>query len=248
MIEIVTHCWCPPGVPWYAEHLRWQYASLWRNARDSEVVWTVCWNGGDRATREALHRCHTNACSGLLINEIELDLPLLFRRAIGRDRAAQRTRADVVWFTDADYLFHDGCVAAVERLCGPQTWLAMPSHISISRTHELGQRRVEEAMDEPLPELDPADFEPRKQRVCIGGVQIVGGDTAREVGYLRGTPWQNPVDPAMGFRSCRCDVAFRRSMGGKAERLAIPGVYRLRHTRDGRDYTRDGEKVGRQAW
>ena len=250
-VEIVTHCYCPPGVDQYAEYLRWQFASLVRWARDLRVTWTVCFTRQDPVTTRMIEGIETAlsvARPGLLLRAVDLEPAYLFRRAIGRNFRALETLADVVWFTDVDYLFGLDCLATVLRLVAPTDGLRLPAEILIHRDHATGDADVAAARGVLLPAPDPTHFLPRRQRTAIGGVQIVGGDTARERGYCRDSKWVEPVDPAAGFRSCKCDRAYRRLNGFRAVRLPIPNVYRLRHGTDGRDFTADGRDAGREVW
>jgi len=91
-------------------------------------------------------------------------------------------------------------------------------------------------------------FALKRQRIAIGGVQIIGGKVARRIGYLDRTQWVEPVDAAIGFRSCKCDVAWRRTNGLVAARLDIPNTFRIRHSTAGRDYNLGGDALGRVVW
>lgn len=251
-IEIVTHVYCPPGVDQYAEHLRWQFASLVRYGSCVGIRWTVCYTRDDPRTAELVVRLGKMigdlTFGQFVLQGLDLAPSMLFRRAIGRDWAARNTTADVVWFTDADYVFGPGSLAATVAGVAGRSGLFMPAEIQIHRDHATGDADVAAGRAVRLPDPDPTHFLARRQKVCIGGVQIVDGDTARRVGYCGGTRWTEPVDPSLGFRSCRCDLAFRKLNGFSAVRLAIPNVYRLRHSRDGRDFDLTGEQIGKAVW
>jgi hypothetical protein len=254
-IDIVTHVYCPPGLSCYAKHLLWQYASLRRYSPPEVCVrLKVCASFHDKTTMAILARVldddSRRATPEFAVVPVLLDQERLFRRAIGRNIATNATLADVVWYTDADYLFGDGCLDAVARLVRPDQ-CAMPARVKISTDHETGQRMVDDPPldDDGWPVIDDTRFSERRERVAIGGLQIVGGDVVRERGYLReDREWQQPVDASLGFRSCKCDVAFRRYVGQPFVRLDIPNVYRIRHTSDGRDFAADGTNLGKQAW
>ena len=249
-LEIVTHCYCPPNIPWYAEHLRWQFASLCLH-RLEEVVWSVCYTPSDIATVRSLEIClaKNKVNHAVKILPISLEPASLFRRAIGRNIRAKATRADVVWFTDVDYSFGPDCLdVAVVRLneCEREENLIFPAHTWISIDHGIGQNMVKQHMQEacPLVTQYKAWFKLRANRTAIGGIQIVLGDYCREHGYLDGTKWVNPVSVDEGFRQCVCDKRFRRQVGDSV-RVEIPNVYRIRHTEDGRDFDLEGRKGGR---
>ena len=250
-IAIISHCYCPPGLDVYAEHLRWQWASLLQYPSDAYVTLIVCcafrerdaatWKvleGGDVKIHPLRLRCLTYS----------LSLDKLFRRAIGRNDIATHTGYDIYWFADVDYLFGPVCLDAVAEQVGPDDELCCPEYVNISTSHEIGQQLVNEYRGKPIPPIPTELFTRRRQKVAIGGCQIVGGNTARRVGYCQGTKWLRPVDPNKGFRSCKCDRAFRRSNKFTPRKLDLPNVFRLRHDCDGRDYDLTGNKIGKGAW
>lgn len=267
LIEIVTHCYCPPNVPWYAEHLKWQFASLVLNKPERcKVKWTVFATLEDQVTCRRLDRCRElldEDGKWLTLNFQQLQPAWLFRRSIGRDRASKVTKADIVWYTDADYLFGPGCLDAVADKLQPSSLLHMPKQYWISFEHDeklaekhknphhrRGQIMIEQELLNDLPKIDDRKFKQRISRIAIGGQQIIGGNFARKQGYLRGIGnWQSPVeDVSMGFKSCRCDNVWRRIHSLAAKRIDIPNLFRIRHTVDGRDYSKDGERLGKKAW
>ena len=253
-IEIVTHCYDPVGMDQYGELLKHQIASLCRHSVPgvNVVLSVVC----DPVMSERVRKFIVNASAccdpppkGLTIRCIELAYEGLFRRAIGRNMCALNTGADLVWFTDCDYAFGLNCLRVITQNYGKMAGLLMPRNLQISNDHQTGDATIARGRSEALPELIDEDYSQRRQRICIGGVQIIGGDLARERGYLNGTKWIEPVDASYGFRSCRCDKAFRKWLGMPAQRVPIPNVYRLRHSKDGRDYNLDGDKLeGKEAW
>lgn len=246
-IEIVTHCYCPPGVDGYARMLAAQCESLLRwKPRATRVTLSVFTTGCDELTL----KCVDTWSEQLALENVDL-IPYvlhpsdLFRRAIGRNIAARTTSADVVWFTDVDYFFGPGCLDAVtEAVPLEGVDLYCPREVLICRDHATGDELV--ATGRALDSLDL--FVARRQKVAIGGCQIVAGAWARRNGYLHGTRWVKPVSAEQGFRSCKCDRAFRSVNKLRTEHIDAPGVYRLRHTRDGRDYDVNGRKVGRSVW
>ena len=160
----------------------------------------------------------------------------LFRRAIGRNEAALSSHAELVWFTDVDHFFGLGCIDGLWR-----AWesledyrsLIWPRYLMIHRNHEIGDRYAERSGN-PL-DIDPADFILRRNKMAIGGIQIVPGSLARRLGYLGGHPgW---LQPRATFGRCRGDQPFRRicRSEGLAQAVVFPGLYRLRHSANGRD-------------
>ena len=251
-IEIVSHCFCPPGVTQYAEHLIWQWASLTLYPPPVPTTLSVCFTGTDLETWQRLQTMQEMISEGrsdpaVSLQTVQMKPSQLFRRAIGRNWCAKRTKADVVWMTDVDYLFGPGCLTEIAKLVGPDSGLMQPGYMRINTTHDIGDKMVQGNLANDLPTIDTSLFSERKQRTCIGGCQIVGGDLARRIGYLDGTAWMEPVEDAKGFLSCRGDKKWRSSNNLKAKRLPF-SVYRIRHNIDGRDFTLDGENKGKEVW
>lgn len=240
-IEIVTHCWSGSEVPIYHRLLQIQLGSIARYAPSifDKVKVTVCFNPEDIKTAEiaALYFENPESKRNVRISMKPLLKKHLFRRAIGRNLAAKKTKADVVWFTDCDYLFMGDCLRdAYEACLASQHNMVFPSTVHIHKAHSFGDVLIDKLERKPFhfPVIDREHFEPRKERKAIGGIQIVKGDWCREFGYLDGTKWVEPVDPSKGFRSCKGDVPFRQAVG-RSEAVDISGVYRVRHSRAGRD-------------
>ncbi len=257
-IEIVVHCYDPPGVELYSQMLRWQWSSLVTHSCRGRVKWTVCFTADDRSTADVLFQISDEARAAFVDRPddpvgklISLRPGELFRRAIGRNSAALASESDVVFFTDCDYLFGEGCLDAILDAVEPSSGLTIPMGTLICRDHATGDRliRAGRYQDQPSADFDDRElFVPRRQKLAIGGVQIVGGDLARRIGYLNGTKWVKPVDPAAGFRSCRCDKVWRKRNKLQAVRVLIPNMLRLRHTIAGRDVDGDGNHKGKEVW
>ena len=193
------------------------------------------------------------------LQRVQMKPGQLFRRAIGRNWCATRSEADIVWMTDVDYVFGPDCLTRLSELMDVDSGLSMPSTLWMSKDlngrggdrpdHALGDKMVADNLENDLPTIDESLFASRRQRICIGGCQIVGGNLARDIGYLGDKPaWMEPVDEAKGFLSCRGDQKWRRSNKLSAERLDIPSVYRIRHSADGRDLNLSGENKGKEVW
>lgn len=245
-LEIITHCYCPPGQDHYAKCLDWQWRSLCIHdfGKFTSVKLTVCASSQDEATYKQL--AYMLDHPGTVDVELEL-MPYakLFRRAIGRNMIARRTKADLVWFADADYFVGKEFYPSLCEVKIPYLWLEWPETYWINSSHEVGDSMVNE---EPFSSREwSSGFKLRKQRKPIGGLFFVSGETARN-GYLDGTRHQKEVDPEKGFRQCRCDVPYRKGMMA-CKPNSIEGIYRLRHTVNGRDYYLDGTKgEGKAAW
>lgn len=264
-ILVVTHCYAE-HVKTYAEHLRVQITSMARaDKRNAEVELAVCYTPSDEATALVREHWREDLADDIGVTWIALDKSRLFRRAIGRNIAARGIRAEVYWFTDVDYFFGKKTFDALSDLVDENDGLCCPKTVNISTDHEAGDAWVERALNgkrwmrNNFTAKDMAEaFAARQQRVAIGGCQIVGGNVVKATGYLDADKrWQRPVDETAGFRSCRCDRAFRGQVKrwlAENERdqatkyIDVPGVYRIRHTVDGRDYNDAGEKKGKGVW
>ena len=267
MIEIVTHCYNPPGIDIYSQMLKHQVASLVHHRCDWKVRLTVCYSPLDEVTTEQIQYLKSSLEDSPFVefNPYPLDEGTLFRRALGRNEVALATRADVVWFADVDMLFGENCLSVAHELAMTKPGLYMPCEVQISFDnnnewsssdrphHEVGRVYIDSHRDDPCPTIKPEFFGGPWTGPCIGGVQIVHGDVARR-GYLSGTSFvQKTVDPSQGFRSCIGDKKYRKwltSLGVPGPiKLEIPNCYRIRHLVDGRDFLANGTRLeGKEAW
>lgn len=244
-LEIISHCFCPPGVTHYAKMLEWQVAAINRHFGGFyQVDLFVCCDAADATTSETLQKLLDSPCvPGFRLYPEFMQQKDLFRRAIGRNYRALRTRADVVWFTDIDYFPGPSCLADLAANVDRWSSLMYPGEIQLNSSHAIGDEML--AAEKPG-YIVPEYFVPKRLNKAIGGVMCIGGNVARQYGYLEGSKkWLRPSDPARGFRQCRCDVAYRRQMFkefGAAQRFKCRSVYRIRHTTDGRDYDLAGVK------
>lgn len=245
-IEIVSHCYAGP-MPQYAAMLHYQLSSLLLFPPERcEVKMTVVWTEEDKPTQELLEKFFSQAQSSFPKSIDFHPLPLepgeLFRRSIGRNRCARTTMADLIWMTDVDHVFGAGCLDALADVLREDrdSEFMRVQRLQVSKTHALGDTALARAtfssktIFEPL-ELNPYDFQERKERRPIGGLQIMRQDLAHRIGYLNDVEkWQRPMDPAGGFRQCKCDVAFRKTTPA-AVPINLPNLFRIRHSRAGRD-------------
>jgi len=242
-IEIVTHVFAGK-LPLYAQHLRFQLASLINHPPEADVSYTLFW-------ADEYHDPHTAMLADLQFdtfnfNAIAMPREQLFRRAIGRHWRSQQPMCDLIWYCDADMYFGPGAIDAVCNQVQDDGKLYFPRKSLMSRDHATGQQTLEAAKDEMWPQIDPAQFRPQKNFFAIGGIQILGRETAKRVGYLgfkegeagynrRHTKWSQPVDPEKPFAEFRDDTAWRRhhfSMhagSGAQVKIDVPNLYRLRH-------------------
>lgn len=260
-IEIVTHCWSGDKVPIYHRLLQWQLNSLLNYDTGGlfNTQITVYCSVQDKQTIDTLNYFQPlfNKRQYTKLVAVGVAKEYLFRRAIGRNNAALHSTADIMWFTDCDHLFLGTSLhAAWIRCLEASTNMVHPKQVYINTTHADGDTLLNVAKNGRqdiktacvLNEYSKQLFTLRKEKNAWGGLQIVKGDYARKHGYLNGTDWVNPVNADEGFRSCKCDVPYRKSCGGSTG-VDIPNVYRIRHTRAGRDggTVDHGEKLRAKA-
>lgn len=247
-LQIVTHCWSGPDVPIYHKLLKLQLCNLLHASERANVSVSlvVVWTISDLPTSKVVSQVQWLDNKHLDIVSMPLDPEELFVRAIGRNMAAKQTKAEVVWFTDCDYLFSSGALEqAVEQMrANPQADLIWPNNVMIHADHAIGDAFLQTEYDlrekegwKPLEIKDAYDagFRLRREKRAIGGMQIVRGDWCRKNGYLDQTGWVNPSYKEH-FQQCRCDVPFRRQFVGDTKiSTDIEYVYRVRHSRAGRD-------------
>lgn len=226
-IEIVTHCYAG-DIPQFAYMLDYQLKSLHSGLSGKWHQITVCCCSEDLLTVQVI-KDHFELLRGR-IKIMSLNRGELFRRSIGRNRAALNTSADLVWFTDADHWFTDQCfdhLINVHRSLRKDPVLLWPGTVMKTIGTEWGDRL-------PNSINDPVDYESARYSRAIGGVQIVNGNYCREFGYLNGhRKWMKPTDGIRPFPDFRDDVAFRKAAGRHGDQIEIdvPGIRRIRHSR-----------------
>lgn len=220
-ILLVTHCYATQ-LPHYAAFLRYQLESIAEHAQRTARV-AVCFTPSDEATTGVIQEY----LSRVDIKGYALQLDELGRRSIGRNRAAMDAGANIVWFTDVDYVFGSGCLKALSEMYWDTGWsMVYPHKIMIHKTHAIGDEYAKK--HRPM-SID--DFEFQHYNRAIGGVQIVRGDQAREHGYLNcQSKWQQPTTKPFG--DFRDDLAYRGECAdrGQIHKIELPNLYRLRHS------------------
>ena len=234
-IKIVTHCYAV-NKGQYAIMLRAQISSVIVNSASPAATIVVYHTAADRDVRAVLDDFDGHPA----VQSVNMEKERLWRRSIGRDWATQNdVDSDLFWFADCDYLF------------GPETLNhTYVSWKALGRPEFLWPKSYLACADKAVCDdflkrsvgvrglLYPIQvLEQCQERACpraIGGVQIVDGEYARRAGYLRHVKkWQTPaVSPFPDFRD---DVQFRRQVeaDGKSVALAMPNLYRIRHTEVG---------------
>ncbi len=230
LVEVVTHCWN------YSRLLTYQLAGFVRYAPESCYLRVSIYHCADDAPTQKVIRYmrDVNHSSRVEFVPRESCKRSLMRRAIGRNDAATLTAADVVIFTDCDYVYRNGAIdtiaAAMLATNGPRLGYVREHAANIS--HADGDAEIARCIQPMLVDVDPWRYEPSRLRTAIGGSQIVLGDWARAHGYLpnsrrfqRGADrWQRTYE----------DKAFRAASGLELLPIDCPTVYRIRHSKRGR--------------
>lgn len=250
-IEIVTHCYAGK-LPLYAQHLRFQLASLIHHPPKAKVTHSLLWAGPERdpATLAVVEdMCFfpsLRAESPVHFVHRMVSRETLFRRAIWRHERTQNTHCDILWLADADMAFGLGAIDAVCEQVQDDGKLYFPRKSLMSIDHATGEQTLKSAEGIMWPQIDPTQFKSQRNYFAIGGIQILGKETAKRVGYLgfkEGEPgynwrhkkWSQPVDPEKPFAEFRDDTAWRRHHFNMADgqqrqvKIDVPNLYRLRH-------------------
>ena len=239
-LEIVSHCWR------YGHFLTYQLSSLVNHRTDKlDVTMTVYHAPGDEPVLRVLRFFEDIDVPGVTWCWRPLPEGRLFRRSIGRNLAAKATRADWVWFTDVDVVFHQGCLDTLaDLLQGRDDALVHPRSplgtALLPEDHELLTRgRAAPAVrDIPLEAFRPYGGNHDRAK---GPYQITHGDVARAVGYCESIGLYQR--PAPRWRKAYEDRAFRWLLGTGGTALDIPGCCQIRHAVKGR--YREGSAASR---
>jgi len=232
-VELVVHAWAEQ-FPHYASALTYLLSSLViHRPSDVDVKVSLCCNPADSLVMDVA--IYFAKKQGVELGVYAQDVSLLGRRCIGRNVAAKRTDADLVWFTDVDHVFGEGCIDTLVNMGWlPNVVMKYPNLIQIHKDHATGDMALEIANGSPcLLEVDPSAFVDKKYDRAIGGVQIVRGDFAHRHGYLDGdTTWQKARTDGKPFKDFRDDIAYREFCleRGVVEPIELPNLFRIRHS------------------
>ncbi len=241
-LEIVSHCWN------YAHLQAYQLSSLvhWPPTALG-VTMTVFYCPEDTRTVALLDHFGAMQVPGLRWNWQPLPREQLFRRAIGRNRAALATTADWIWFTDCDVLFREGCLDGLARaLQGRRDALVFPRAERISPMLADADPALQAAAAAPrLVDIDGERFVAQTLHKATGPMQITHGDVARACGYCAWLAhYQRPSDR---WRKTYEDPAFRWLLRTPGVALDMPPPYRIRHVSKGR-YTGSRWSTRLRSW
>lgn len=233
-LDIFVHCWQ------FSKTLTYLLSSLVLYPPKSlKVKIVVACTESDQPTLDVIHYFRWQ--HRIWVLPYLMTKPRLFNRTIGRNELAKRTRAGLVWFTDADYFFGEGCLDSlgekIEHFKPNNVYF--PDRIFQNRTKDQGDDYVRKVSDLGVYDIETSDFVVKAMRKAIGGLQIVTGDTSRKHGYCEAKPeFLHPVrSRAWNKRMFRADVWYRVLVTGKlyarGYRITLPNVYRIRQSTSG---------------
>jgi len=229
-IRIVTHCYANQ-LPQYAVDLRYQLSSLVLYPPKVPISFSLCCAIHDEATQRVYYEFQPK----LNIERVLLSPENLFRRSIGRNQVALGCQEELIWFADADYVFHRGCLDqlfATWRGFAQRPVMMWPTEIMAHVDHAAGDALIEPNREvRGLLELDTGPFSPMRVRKAIGGLQIVNGEFASRHGYLKDNErYQKPWNGGPRFHTTE-DAVYRHycNCHGDLVGITLEGLYRIRH-------------------
>lgn len=230
-LEIVSHCWK------YTRLAMYHLSSVYLNPpRKTKVKITIYYAKEDQPTLKLLEYFSQFKVPNVTWNWQDIPVPMLMRRAIGRNMTAQSTTADWVWYNDVDTLIGPGSVDTLmeEAESQPEAKLIYPRRIQAT-SDATGDRLIEKATGDPrVLTIKHQDFTPLSYNRAIGGVQIVRTSVLKQVGYCPQPKWQRTEST---WKRTFEDVAFREHLGPneKGQPINCPRIFRILHTKKGRD-------------
>ncbi|WP_077530199.1 glycosyltransferase family A protein [Vreelandella utahensis] len=227
-LEVVSHCWQ------YSNMLAYQLSSFVNYPPTRlKLIVTVFYCAEDEGTSALLNFIEKHDVENVTWNWQALPKEQLFRRGIGRNRAAKSTQADWVWFTDCDIIFHQNCMDSLaDELQGRRDVLLFPREERTTPMLARDDVMLKAGSKPQLVDIEAANFTRFSRDRAKGAFQIVHGDVARAIGYCGGISiYQTPAE-----HWCKCyeDRAFRWLVGTQGTPINVDGVYQVRHIHKGR--------------
>jgi len=227
-LEIVSHCWQ------YSNMLAYQLSSLVNYPPSKlKVTMTVFYSQEDKATVELLKFFEQQNIENVIWNWQALPKAQLFRRGIGRNKAALVSKADWIWFTDCDIIFHQGCLDSLAaEVQGRQDTLVFPRQERATQMLAENDPMLKKGCTPQVVNIEAEHFTLLTRDRAKGEYQIVHGDVARAGGYCSNISiYQTPSET---WCKCYDDRAFRWLLGTQGEPLEVEGCYQIRHVAKGR--------------
>ena len=231
-LEIVSHCWG------YANLLTYQLSSFVNHPPTQlTLIVTVFYALEDTNTAATIAFFEKINIPNVSWNFHVLPKGKLFARAIGRNMAARSTRADWVWFTDCDIVFHKNCLDSLaQSLQGETGLLFFPKEERTTQMLRDSDPMLRKNAKTQIVDIDAEQFNlyarDKTRNKARGPFQIVHADVARAIGYCdKLFMFQTQ---ARHWRKCYEDTAFRWLLGTNGESKPIEGVYHIQHVTKGR--------------
>lgn len=227
-IEIVSHCWN------YSHMLAYQLSSLVNYPpTKASITMTIFYNSEDVKTSLLLKYFGEKNIPNVTWNWQELPKEMLFRRSIGRNKAALKSQADWVWFADCDIMFNENCIdSLVDSLQGCNDVLVFPKQEKTTPMLPEDHPLLKKGGVPQVVSIKEEGFENYSRSKATGEFQITHGDVARAIGYCANiSVYQTPSN-----HWCKCveDRAFRWLVGTHGKAINIDNVYQIRHLVKGR--------------
>lgn len=231
-LEIVSHCWG------YSNMLTYQLSSFVNYPPTKcALTVTVFYAKEDTKSQAVLDFFQQKNVKNVTWNFQVLSKGKLFRRAIGRNIAARTTKADWLWFTDCDIIFHQNCLDSLaEQLQGKQASLYYPRQERTTDMLAQDDPMLRKDSEPQLVNIDTEGFSLHSRDKAKGAFQIVHGDVARAIGYCEKLKMFQTEDNR--WRKTYEDTAFKWLISSEGIPLDIDGVFQIRHIQKGR-YKKD---------
>ena len=231
-LEIVSHCWG------YSNMLTYQLSSFVNYPPTKcALTVTVFYAKEDVKTQAVLEFFKQKSVANVTWNFQEMSKGKLFRRGIGRNMAARSSKADWLWYTDCDIIFHENCLDSLaEQLQGKQEILYYPQQERTTEMLAQDDPMLRQDSEPQVVEIDTQGFSLHSRDKAKGAFQIVHGDVARAIGYCEGLA----IYQTQSLHWCKCyeDRAFRWLLETQGTPIDVDGVFQIRHVHKGR-YKKD---------
>ncbi|GAB55131.1 glycosyltransferase [Glaciecola punicea ACAM 611] len=227
-LEIVSHCWN------YGNMLTYQLSSIVNNSPTKlSLTMTVFYAIEDAKTKATVDYFEQIKVANVTWNFQALSKGKLFRRGIGRNMVAQSTKADWLWFTDCDIIFHKNCLDSLaQALRGRQETLYYPRQERTTEMLSDSDPMLNPESEPQVVDIETENFSLYARDKAKGAFQIVHGDVARAIGYCDKLPmFQTESDR---WRKTFEDTAFKWLVNSEGLPLEIDGVFQIRHVKKGR--------------
>ncbi|MCP3673609.1 MAG: glycosyltransferase family 2 protein [Gammaproteobacteria bacterium] len=227
-LEIVSHCWQ------YSNMLTYQLSSFVNySPTKAHLTVTVFYSKDDKKTAAVLSFFEQKSVKNITWNFHALENKKLFRRGIGRNMAARATKADWIWYTDCDIIFHKNCLdSLVMQVQGSQEIIYYPYQERTTDMLEKSDPMLNNESKPQIVDINIDQFSLHSRDKAKGAFQIVHGDIARAIGYCEKIRiFQTESEH---WRKTYEDTAFRWLVASDGLPIDIDGVFQIRHVSKGR--------------